>query len=61
MAHLGCRVRTQPDGQRRSQSIMRALRRNTDRKIVHRTAQLAFVIAILLVAKLLDAGHLTTA
>jgi len=35
------------------------LRRNTDRKVVHRHAQVAFVIAILLIAKLLDAGHLT--
>ena len=35
------------------------LRRNTDRKAVHRSAQLAFVIAILLTAKLLDGGHLT--
>ena len=35
------------------------LRRNTDRKVAHRAAQLAFVIAILLIAKLLDAGHLT--
>jgi transposase len=34
------------------------LRRNTDRKVSHRVAQLAFVIAILLIAKLLDAGHL---
>lgn len=34
------------------------LRRNTDRKVVHRSAQLAFVIAILLIAKLIDAGHL---
>jgi transposase len=30
------------------------LRRNTDRKTAHRQAQLAFVIAILLIAKLLD-------
>ena len=35
------------------------LRRNTDRKAVHRSAELAFVIAILLTAKLLDGGHLT--
>jgi transposase len=34
------------------------LRRNTDRKVVHRHAALALVIAILLVAKLIDAGHL---
>ena len=34
------------------------LRRNTDRKIVHRHAQLAFAIAILLIAKLVDQGHL---
>jgi len=33
------------------------LRRNTDRKVAHRQAQLAFVIAILLIAKLLDHGH----
>ena len=35
------------------------LRRNTDRKTDHRSAQLAFVIAILLIAKLLDRGHLS--
>ena len=34
------------------------LRRNTDRKVAHRYAQLAFVVAILLIAKLLDSGHL---
>ena len=34
------------------------LRRNTDRKVVHRYAQLAFVVAIPLIAKLLDSGHL---
>jgi len=34
------------------------LRRNTDRKLVHRGAQLAFVIAILLIVRLLDGGHL---
>ncbi|HET6873245.1 MAG TPA: hypothetical protein VFH70_00605, partial [Acidimicrobiales bacterium] len=34
------------------------LRRNTDRKAAHRGAQLAFVVAILIIAKLLDAGHL---
>jgi transposase len=34
------------------------LRRNTDRKVAHRHAALAFVIAILLIAKLLDADHL---
>jgi len=34
------------------------LRRNTDRKVAHRQAQLAFVIAILLIAKLLDHGYL---
>jgi len=34
------------------------LRRNTDRKALHRGAQVAFVVAILLIAKLLDAGHL---
>lgn len=34
------------------------LRRNTDRKVVHRYAQLAFVVAILLIAKLLDSGNL---
>jgi len=34
------------------------LRRNTDRKILHRMAQLAFAIAILLIAKLLNQGHL---
>jgi len=33
------------------------LRRNTDRKTAHRGAQLAFVIAILLIAKLLDHRH----
>jgi transposase len=37
------------------------LRRNTDRKLAHRQAQLAFVVAILLIAKLLDRGYLTTA
>ena len=37
------------------------LRRNTDRKLVHRQAQLAFVVAILLIAKLLDRGHLRAA
>lgn len=36
------------------------LRRNTDRKISHRQAQLAFVVAILLIAKLLDGGWLVT-
>ena len=35
------------------------LRRNTDRKVVHRRAALAFVIAILLIAKMLDAGYST--
>ena len=34
------------------------LRRNTDRKAVHRQAAMALVIAILLIAKLIDAGHL---
>lgn len=34
------------------------LRRNTDRKLAHRSAQLAFVIAILLIVRLLDGGHL---
>jgi transposase len=34
------------------------LRRNTDRKVAHRHAALALVICILLVAKLIDAGHL---
>lgn len=34
------------------------LRRNTDRKVAHRQAAMALVIAILLVAKLLDAGYL---
>jgi transposase len=34
------------------------LRRNTDRSTAHRSAQLAFVIAILLIAKLLDRGYL---
>jgi len=34
------------------------LRRNTDRKTAHRRAQLAFVIAILLIVKLLDRGLL---
>jgi transposase len=34
------------------------LRRNTDRKSSHRAAQLAFVVAILLIIKLLDTGHL---
>ena len=34
------------------------LRRSTDRKTAHRQAQLAFVVAILLIAKLLDHGHL---
>ena len=37
------------------------LRRNTDRKAAHRSAQLAFVIAILLIAKLLDQGCLPRA
>jgi len=37
------------------------LRRNTDRKAAHRSAQLAFVVAILLIAKLLDRGYLTRA
>jgi len=37
------------------------LRRNTDRKAAHRSAQLAFVIAILLIAKLLDRGCLPRA
>jgi transposase len=37
------------------------LRRNTDRKIIHRTAQLAFAIAILLFAKLLAQGNLAAA
>jgi transposase len=35
------------------------LRRNTDRKLAHRSAQLAFVVAILLIVRLLDGGHLT--
>ena len=35
------------------------LRRNTDRNTAHRSAQLAFVIAILLIAKLLDRGYLS--
>jgi transposase len=35
------------------------LRRNTDRKVAHRHAALALVIAILLIARLLDAGHLS--
>lgn len=34
------------------------LRRNTDRSTAHRQAQLAFVIAILLIAKLIDRGYL---
>lgn len=34
------------------------LRRNTDRKTAHRAAQLAFAIAVLLIAKLLDQGCL---
>jgi transposase len=34
------------------------LRRNTDRKEVHRSAQLAFVVAILLIVKLMDQGYL---
>jgi len=34
------------------------LRRNTDRKDIHRSAQLAFVVAILLIVKLLDRGYL---
>ena len=34
------------------------LRRNTDRRSAHRASQLAFVVAILLVVKLLDAGYL---
>ncbi|HZT65551.1 MAG TPA: IS5 family transposase [Acidimicrobiales bacterium] len=33
------------------------LRRNTDRKTIHRAAQLAFVVAILLIVKLLDHHH----
>lgn len=37
------------------------LRRNTDRKVVHRHAQLAFAIAVLIIAKLLDQGHLAAA
>ena len=37
------------------------LRRNTDRKLAHRSAQLAFVIAILLIVRLLDGGHLQEA
>ena len=37
------------------------LRRNTDRRIVHRAAQLAFAIAVLLIAKLLDQGYLAAA
>lgn len=36
------------------------LRRNTDRKDVHRSAQLAFVVAILLIVKLIDRGYLQT-
>lgn len=36
------------------------LRRNTDRKAVHRAGQLALVVAILLIVKLLDQGHLGT-
>jgi transposase len=36
------------------------LRRNTDRKATHRGAQLAFVVSILLIAKLIDRGHLAT-
>lgn len=35
--------------------------RNTDRKSSHRAAQLAVVVAILLIISLLDAGHLPTA
>jgi transposase len=35
------------------------LRRNTDRKLAHRSAQLAFVVAILLIVRLLDGGYLT--
>jgi len=34
------------------------LRRNTDRKTAHRAAQLSFVVAILLIIKLIDSGHL---
>ena len=37
------------------------LRRSTDRKVAHRQAQLAFVVAILLIAKLPDHGYLRTA
>lgn len=37
------------------------LRRNTDRRNRHRIAQLALAIAILLITKLLDQGHLGTA
>jgi transposase len=36
------------------------LRRNTDRSAIHRSAQVAFVIALLLIAKLLDRGHLVS-
>lgn len=34
------------------------LRRNTDKTVAHRAAQLSFVVAILLIAKLIDAGEL---
>jgi hypothetical protein len=34
------------------------MRRNTDRKALHRSAQLAWVIAILLLAKLIDRRRL---
>jgi hypothetical protein len=34
------------------------LRRNTDPKQVHRSAQLAFVVVILLIVKLMDRGYL---
>jgi transposase len=37
------------------------LRRNTERKVVHRSAQLAFAIAVLLIAKLLDQSYLAAA
>jgi len=36
------------------------MRRNTDRRAAHRSAQLALVIAILLISKLLDQGYLET-
>lgn len=37
------------------------LRRNTDRRIAHRLAQLALAIAVLLIARLFDRGFLAAA